>query len=241
MKILICYSMRSGSTLLQHMLAGHDRLRATADLSSAAALPSPMMARRPVEAFAHAVSVLFSPPLLAVLALVALGWRIGPRASAGWIALYLGLVVLLPAIYVAHLVARGEVSDFDLSRRSQRTRPFLATILAMALALVLLALGAAPAILQAVALAGLILCSVMLLVTLRWKISLHACCAASSAVLIGAAAALGLGAFALLWLALVPITAWSRVLLGRHDRAQVLAGAALGTAVPVLVLWGWLA
>ena len=36
--------------------------------------------------------------------------------------------------YVAHLVARGEVSDFDLSRRSQRTRPFLATILAMALA-----------------------------------------------------------------------------------------------------------
>jgi hypothetical protein len=38
MRILIGYSMRSGSTLLQHMLGGHSALRSLSDLSSLAAL-----------------------------------------------------------------------------------------------------------------------------------------------------------------------------------------------------------
>jgi hypothetical protein len=38
MRILIGYSMRSGSTLLQHMLDGHSALRSLSDLSSIAAL-----------------------------------------------------------------------------------------------------------------------------------------------------------------------------------------------------------
>lgn len=39
MKVLIGYSMRSGSTLLQHMLSGHECLRASGDLSSTLTLP----------------------------------------------------------------------------------------------------------------------------------------------------------------------------------------------------------
>lgn len=34
MRILIGYSMRSGSTLLQHILDGHTKLRSLSDLSS---------------------------------------------------------------------------------------------------------------------------------------------------------------------------------------------------------------
>lgn len=206
------------------------------------ALPRPLSdARRARTAFASLVSLVLSPPLLAVLALIALGTRLATPRSWAWIALTLALVVLAPALYVALLVSRGEVSDFDLSQRSQRTKPFLVALAALALACGALALGGAPALLRAVALAGLLLTAVMVLVTLRWKISLHAACAAASVVVLGAAVTLDAAALALLWLALVPLTAWSRVHLGRHSRAQVLAGAALGTAIPATLLAGWLA
>lgn len=42
-RILIGYSMRSGSTLLQHMLAGHSHLRGTGDLTSWATLPATLL------------------------------------------------------------------------------------------------------------------------------------------------------------------------------------------------------
>jgi len=39
MKVLVGYAMRSGSTLLAHVLGGHSRVRAYGDLSSVAAVP----------------------------------------------------------------------------------------------------------------------------------------------------------------------------------------------------------
>lgn len=47
MKVLIGYSMRSGSTLLQHILGGHSQLRAFSDLSSMGVL-APILSGLPV-------------------------------------------------------------------------------------------------------------------------------------------------------------------------------------------------
>ncbi len=47
MKILIGYSMRSGSTLLQHILNGHSQIRSYSDVSSALMLPRILMGLGP--------------------------------------------------------------------------------------------------------------------------------------------------------------------------------------------------
>ena len=81
--------------------------------------------------------------------------------------------------------------------------------------------------------AGAAITTVLLVVTLRWKISLHTAITAAFVVL--AVVAAGPGA---LWLAaLVPLVAWSRLHLGRHDLPQTIAGTFVGGGMTVLAFW----
>lgn len=144
-----------------------------------------------------------------------------------WAAFYVVLVVLVPCLYILWLVRRGEVTDFHIPRREQRMRPFLVTAVCAFVAWLTLLVGHAPRLFVLLAAAGWMKIGLMWLVTLRWKISVHAVAAAALAVLAWSL----LGPVALPLAAGVPLVAWSRVRLKRHDVWQTVAGAALGVLV----------
>lgn len=175
---------------------------------------------------AKGISIVFSPPLLGIIAMVILGLELNARTNWGWIAVYTALTIVTPVGYLIVLVRRGEISDFHIRNRHERIKPLSALLLLSFLSwLVFLAAGA-PYIFQAFALIGTLLAMAMLLITLRWKISGHGAGAAGFSVLLwglyGSAAALAF--------LFIPIVIWARVALDRHDLVQSLAGAALGAS-----------
>ena len=90
----------------------------------------------------------------------------------------------------------------------------------------------APADFRMLAAANFLQALLFMLITLRWKISLHSAAAGSLTVL-------GVAAFSMsgLYLALtVPLIAWARVRLQRHTLMQTVAGAALGA---LIVVFAW--
>jgi membrane-associated phospholipid phosphatase len=73
---------------------------------------------------------------------------------------------------------------------------------------------------------------IILWITVYWKISVHAAGAAAVATLVLTV----LDTSKALSVMPVLLVAWSRLYLGRHTLAQVLAGGMLGTAVFTLLL-----
>ncbi len=181
---------------------------------------------RCLRAGALTCSAVAAPPV-AVAAAMFLAASVSARSGA-WMAsvLYVLVGVVTPVLVVAMRIRRRQVRDVELTRREERLVPQAAAAASLLVAwLVLLAL-AAPRPMTLLA-AGLALQSfIVLLVTLRWKISVHSAAAAVAGTLI---------ALALHWFVpatlVVAAVAWSRWHLDRHTLAQIVAGAALGAVV----------
>lgn len=189
-------------------------------------------ARRAAGWLAIWLSRLASPPLVAtaMLANVAGGGR---RVDMAWLVLFEVPAVVVPALGVAALVLAGRVVDFDLSDRRQRHLPFGLAAASAGLATAALAQLGAPGTIVLFGTAWSTLLVALCIVTLRWKISLHAAA-------LGAAVALDLalgGRHAVGWTIAALAVGWSRIVLRRHTTRQVLAGAAVGAAA---VLWAGL-
>ncbi len=176
------------------------------------------------EHFARRLSAIFSPPLVGTITMGAIAANsAGPQAWA-WLGIYLLMAVLGPVLYVLWLLRRGEVADFDLRLREQRLRPYLFTALCLTVAAVVLLAGGAPRLLVVIAFAGAIQTTLLLLVTLRWKISVHLASIAGFVVVMVAL----IGTPGLLFAPLIPLVAWARIRLRRHNLAQTIAGALVG-------------
>jgi membrane-associated phospholipid phosphatase len=91
----------------------------------------------------------------------------------------------------------------------------------------LLNVGGAPTPLPRIAGAYLAQTTLILLITLRWKISVHTATAAGVTVAVWQT----LGSIAVPFALTLPLIIWSRVKLGRHTLGQTLAGTALGASV----------
>jgi membrane-associated phospholipid phosphatase len=154
----------------------------------------------------------------------------GP-AGLGWGLLAATFCGLLPYGIVIAGVRRRRWTDRHLRARQQRPVPFLAGIAsALAGLAVLLALHA-PRPLVALVVAMLAGLAATLLVTLWWKLSVHTAAASGTVAIL----ALVFGPALTLALPAVAVVAWSRVRLGDHTLAQILAGAALGGLVATTV------
>ncbi|HEU5369548.1 MAG TPA: phosphatase PAP2 family protein, partial [Ktedonobacterales bacterium] len=140
-------------------------------------------------------------------------------------------VTVGPLLLLVVAVVAGRVRNLDLDLRHERPWPMLIalgiTVVGLA---VLWALGA-PRLLLILLLASLVGGTIALLITLRWKISIHAGGAAGAATVM----ALLYGAQALPLLAGVALIGWSRVALGKHTWLQVVAGAAISSVITVLI------
>ncbi|MHB8595865.1 MAG: phosphatase PAP2 family protein [Ktedonobacteraceae bacterium] len=146
--------------------------------------------------------------------------------------LTLFFLTLGPMVYILIGVRKGWLSDVDVSRRTERAGPFLFGITSVALGFVLLRYVNAPKNLETLLLITTISGVIMLIVTLWWKISIHASSLAGAATMLTVL----YGAAMLPTFLLLILVSWSRVVLRRHTTAQVIAGSLLSIALSVSIL-----
>jgi membrane-associated phospholipid phosphatase len=172
--------------------------------------------------------VLSPPPILAVLALV-IAWASSPTPAMAvlWGGIAAVSASVLPYALILRGVRRGRLTDKNISLRQQRIRFAAVAIASILTGLTVLAAFDAPA--EMVALQASIAAGVACgwVITLWWKISVHAAIAAGAATVL----LLVFGLALLVVWPLVALIAWSRVQVGDHTPAQVLAGIALGIVV----------
>ncbi|PPG08164.1 MULTISPECIES: phosphatase PAP2 family protein [unclassified Rathayibacter] len=182
-------------------------------------------------AAARLATEVFSPAVLAVLVPVVVGARVADPALLGvaWGALAALFVGVVPYLVIRLLMRTGQIhGDHHVPDRRERALPIALALVSIAAGLVLLAALGAPA---AVTTFGVVTVAVVLavgVVNLVWKLSGHAAVVATCAVVV----LIAYGPLSLL--ISVPIVLWvlwSRVRLGAHTPAQVLAGAAVGTVL----------
>lgn len=179
---------------------------------------------------ASLVSAVGSPPVLGASTVIFVASALSDSQGAIWVWIWAlvcaVLTVLVPLGYILWLLRHGWVADFDIRRRKERTKPMIVNVASSGLAWAVLKVGAAPAELVALAAALWIQAALLLIITLRWKISVHTAAAAGMGAVIwtltGTALPLIIG---------VPVVAWSRIRLDHHTFAQTVAGAVLGFTV----------
>ncbi len=191
--------------------------------------PKPMRVR-----VAHYVSNILSPvavslPFVFFVALY--------HAQSILIAFLYTLLVLFflsfgPMVYILVGVRIGKFTDPDVSMRSQRTGPFLFGIASALVGLVTLFFMHGPKNLQTLLLITIVSGVVMMIVTLWWKISIHASSLAAAATLLTAL----YGNTILPVFVLLIAVCWSRVVLRRHTLGQVIAGSLVSIALTSLML-----
>jgi membrane-associated phospholipid phosphatase len=178
---------------------------------------------------ARLVGELLSPPPILVALALAVAWASSPTPAMAilWGGIAAASTSALPYALILRGVRRGRLSDKNISLREQRIRFAAVAIASILTGLAVLAAFDAPP--EMVALQASIAVGVACgwVITLWWKISVHAAIAAGAATVL----LLVFGPALLVVWPLVAVIAWSRVQVGDHTPAQVLAGVALGVVV----------
>ncbi len=179
------------------------------------------------------VSILFDSATLSLAVFPLIGWRVAGVRGIAWALVALLILSGLPGLYIWLGVRRGWVSDWELSRRSDRPRFILVSVASDLLALAVLGLGGAPRLIWLLALIYACLGVIMFTISNFWKISLHMVGVSGFATLL--TYVFGPGA-AWTFLAL-PLVGWARWYRRKHTPAQLIAGAVGGTVITGAVLW----
>ncbi|MBK1783388.1 hypothetical protein JHE00_03545 [Prauserella sp. ASG 168] len=169
-------------------------------------------------------------PWVLVLALSgAVAWRATEAVlpTIGWGLLIALTSSILPMGVIVWGARTGRWDSHHVRNREGRLVPFLTLIVLSGVGLALLLVFGAPRMLVALDVAMLACLLVTGAITVRWKVSMHAAVAAGAVVIL--AVAYGPAA----WAGAVAVAAvgWSRVRLGDHTLAQVLAGTVAGAVI----------
>ncbi|MEM6782278.1 MAG: hypothetical protein AAF624_00900 [Bacteroidota bacterium] len=182
-------------------------------------------------------------------------------ASGGEIAWIVSIGVvffgLVPLAYIGWMVATGRARSVEVRERDKRTSPLAAGIIGYIVGVILIATTGQTAVplLVALALTFPVNTTLVLLITLRFKISIH----------VTAVAGFVAGLLFVTWVPwvglpeppflqsgpvlacslMLPLIMWARVHAKAHTVQQVTMGAVLGTLLPLTELWlvwqlGWL-
>jgi len=137
-----------------------------------------------------------------------------------------------PLLYIIIGVRLGILSDIDVSRRSQRVGPFIFGIISATIGWIILSLTDGPRNLQTVMIITVFSGIIMMVITLWWKISMHA----SSLGGVATVLTVLYGAVMLPLFVLLIFVSWSRVVLRRHTIPQVIAGSLAGIVLSLVIL-----
>lgn len=176
---------------------------------------------------ARIVSTIGTPVIVILISFIALGFHL--KSSLAWrlIAVQFLFSLFIPFAYHLWILKTGKVSDFDITIRIERYKPYIVMIGSSLLSLLALILLKAPSLLIVISAACTIQISIMFLINFYWKISGHTSTVASFAALL---CIIG-GNLRFLSLLFIPLMSWSRVRLKRHTLGQTIAGALLGISV----------
>ncbi len=181
---------------------------------------------------AQLISQVFHPALNAVAAFFVAALLSQARTSRldqlWWAGLCIVILITPTLFYFYSRLRRGDFSDADVLRRTERNRLFVVSLTATVVGSVLLALLGVPPIFLRLVAGAVLVVGTCGLINLRWKISLHAASVATLATLI---AVLGQGGWRWSYWLVALAVGWARVRTGNHTPQQVAAGwlvAALG-------------
>jgi len=150
------------------------------------------------------------------------------------------LSTILPFVDLVVRLRLGKVSDFHVSDPKERTWPMIFNIGYLVIGAVLLWALGAPKEIVAVDVSSLLMIALALVVTFRWKISLHALGLVEIyTLLLLVFRSWHFAVYSLAIPALIVAVCWARVYLKKHTVAQVIAGVAAGGAIPVLTFWAF--
>ncbi|MFG1872050.1 phosphatase PAP2 family protein [Micromonospora arborensis] len=176
---------------------------------------------------AHVVTEALQPSVWAVVMPVVVALVASPTLTAGvgWGATAALFSAVIPFGAILYAKRTGRVTDHHISRREQRRGVLLVGIVSVLASLVLFIVLGAPRPLIAMIAVMLVVLAGTTAVNQWWKMSAHgAVSGASFAVL-----TLLVGPPLVVGAVVVVLIGWSRVYLGAHTVAQVIAGAAAGT------------
>jgi hypothetical protein len=193
------------------------------------ATPPPPVAQR----VARVVTEVLAPAPLAAMLLLVVAWRSAPtlQQAAAWGIVAVLFGSLFPMLFVLRGVRRGALTDHHVRIREQRPLPLLVGMACVLAGLGLMVTWGAPRDLLALIAAMLGGLVVSLLVSLVWKMSIHAGVAAGSLVIL----VLVFGPALLALLPVVVLVGWARIQVGDHSLVQVAVGAVVGGAVAAAV------
>ncbi len=184
---------------------------------------------------AYLISVIFNPVFVStavfpVLIVTADGMTIRDRAVFLTIILFFTSVV--PLTYVAFLMKRGRVDSFDVDARLKRLGPLAVGVAGYLAAFAGLSVLQAPAIIRGLMFCYAVNTLLVLIITRRWKVSIHATGISGPLV----ALSYHFGAVTVPLYLLIPIVGGARVVLRKHSVAQVAAGVIIGLGLTVVQL-----
>lgn len=185
------------------------------------------------ERASRAVSVVTHAPFLSALMFVLLGITADdPTTVVATIAVSILTATLIPVLVVHHYSVRYGNTDGDVVRREDRARPLIGGVLSYLLGVVLLYVIGAPRICTVMMLSYALSTAVVMLISTRWKISIHV------TGVMGPAMALSMvyWPWGLVMFALLPPVMWSRYVRGKHTPLQLVGGVVYGFVATGLVL-----
>jgi membrane-associated phospholipid phosphatase len=169
---------------------------------------------------AQVISAVFNAPFVSLYAFVALILYLSTPAAPTLLLIAVIFGTALPTGVILYMRKRGIIRDVYASERGTRFKPFLAALVSYLIGMLLLLALSAPKSVIALMACYVVNTAVMTLITLKWKISIHASGVAGPATFF----VFMLGPVMLPLLLVILPVGWARITLGAHTRNQVLAG-----------------
>ena len=186
-----------------------------------------------VEKAAIVISALSYPPFLSTVMFILLS-LIADTVSMAVIsiAITVSTSLVIPFTAIMYYSRKFGNGDGDIAKREDRVRPFLVGISSYFLGVALLFLVGAPWICTVMMLSYATSTVIVMLISTKWKISVHATGLMGPIVLM---AMVYDPIYALLSLSIIPV-AWSRYVRKKHTPLQLIAGALFGTVYTAMFL-----
>jgi hypothetical protein len=184
---------------------------------------------------AKAVSDVLDPKNVVVAGLVLIGWRTGGPAGLAWALLAVVFAGVVPGVVIRLGIVRGSWHDPHVRTRQARLIVIPLVMVSVGGCIALFALLGAPPILVGALIAMMTVLVPLFLITLAWKVSVHAAVGSSAVTAFMAL----LSPWWVLGFAAVGAVGWSRVALREHTVAQTIVGALIGvvsTGAAILLL-----
>ena len=184
--------------------------------------------------WARAISVITHPPFLSAFMFVLLSLTAdGALAMVLTAAICLLTATVVPTVAVFHYSKVFGNTDGDVYRREDRVKPLAIGILSYLVGVVLLILIDAPRICTVMMVSYTVSTVLVLLISTRWKISIHA------TGITGPAMALSYvyPPWGYIMYLLIPLIAWSRYVRRKHTPLQLIGGFVYGILITGFFLY----